>query len=81
LDDPRVVALGSEPVRVNGEAVGRITSGGYGYSVERSIAYAYLPAEAAQPGQRVQVVVFGAAVGAEVRSEPLYDPQNSRVRG
>ena len=38
LDDPRAVALGSEPVRVGGEIVGRVTSGGYGYSVERSIA-------------------------------------------
>ena len=43
LSDPRAVALGSEPVRVGGELVGRVTSGGYGYTVERSIAYAYLP--------------------------------------
>ena len=80
LDDPRVIALGSEPVRVNGQAVGRITSGGYGYSVQRSIAYAYLPAAASDVGQRVEVVVFGAAVGAEVMAEPLYDPTNERVR-
>jgi 4-methylaminobutanoate oxidase (formaldehyde-forming) len=80
LDDPRVIALGSEPVRVNGQALGRITSGGYGYSVERSIAYAYLPTEVAQAGQRVDVVVFGAAVSAQVMSEPLYDPTNVRVR-
>ena len=46
LDDPRAVALGSEPVRVGGELVGRVTSGGYGYTVERSIAYAYLPGRA-----------------------------------
>ena len=51
LADPRAVALGSEPVRVGGEPVGRVTSGGYGYTVERSIAYAYLPAERATPGQ------------------------------
>ena len=44
LDDPRAVALGSEPVRVGDRLVGRVTSGGYGYTVERSIAYAYLPA-------------------------------------
>jgi glycine cleavage system aminomethyltransferase T len=30
LDDPRAVALGSEPVRVGDELVGRVTSGGYG---------------------------------------------------
>ena len=39
LDDARAVALGSEPVRTpGGEPVGRVTSGGYGYTVERSIA-------------------------------------------
>jgi glycine cleavage system aminomethyltransferase T len=65
---------------VNGEALGRITSGGYGYSLERSIAYAYLPASAATAGQRVEVVVFGVAVGAEVMAEPLFDPTNERVR-
>jgi len=80
LDDPRVVALGSEPVRVDGRAVGRITSGGYGYSVASSIAYAYLPADDGQVGRRVEVVVFGVAVGATVMAEPLYDPTNARVR-
>ena len=38
LDDPRSVCLGNEPVRVDGEIVGRVTSGGYGFAVERSIA-------------------------------------------
>jgi 4-methylaminobutanoate oxidase (formaldehyde-forming) len=80
LDDPRVIALGSEPVRVDGSAVGRITSGGYGYTVERSIAYAYLPSDDAVVGRRVEVVVFGEAVGAEVSAEPLFDPTNARVR-
>ena len=51
LEDPRSVALGNEPVRVGGEVTGRVTSGGYGYTVARSIAYAYLP-PAAEPGTR-----------------------------
>ena len=43
LDEPRSVALGSEPVRIGGEIAGRVTSGGYGYSVGKSIAYAFVP--------------------------------------
>src|SRR5438876_1302111 len=44
LDDPRAVALGSEPVRVpGGEPLGRVTSGGFGYAVGSSIAFAYVP--------------------------------------
>ncbi|MGC1420090.1 MAG: FAD-dependent oxidoreductase [Acidimicrobiales bacterium] len=80
LDDPRVIALGSEPVRVDGHAVGRITSGGFGYTLETSIAYAYVPTSCGEVGQRAEVVVFGTAVGATVMAEPLFDPTNERVR-
>ena len=80
LDDPRAVVLGSEPVRVDGRAVGRVTSGGYGYTVERSIAYAYMPAAEVEPGRRVEVGIFGRFVGGEVVAEPLFDPENARPR-
>ena len=80
LDDPRTIALGSEPVRVDGRVVGRVTSGGFGYSVGHSIAYAYVPANDVEEGRRVEVVVFGRAVGARVATEPLFDPTNARVR-
>jgi 4-methylaminobutanoate oxidase (formaldehyde-forming) len=79
LADPRSIALGNEPVRVGGEVVGRVTSGGYGYTVERSIAYAYLPPEH-EPGTAVEVEVFGRWVEGEVASEPLFDPKGERVR-
>jgi 4-methylaminobutanoate oxidase (formaldehyde-forming) len=80
LADPRSIALGNEPVRVGGEIVGRVTSGGYGYTVERSIAYAYLPPERAEPGTAVEVEIFGRWVEGEVASEPLFDPNGERVR-
>ena len=78
LDDPRSVALGSEPVKI-GSATGRVTSGGYGYSVGRSIAYAYVPADAV-PGTPVEVEIFGTWVTGTVSEEPLYDPKGIRVR-
>ena len=81
LGDPRAVALGSEPVRVGGELVGRVTSGGYGYTVGRSIAYAYLPAASVAPGTPVEVEIFGEWVAGEVAAEPLYDPKGERLRG
>ena len=79
LDDSRSVCLGSEPVRVEGEAAGRVTSGGFGHRVGRSIAYAYLRT-AIEIGTRVEVGLFGEWEGAEVAQEPLYDPRNERVR-
>jgi 4-methylaminobutanoate oxidase (formaldehyde-forming) len=80
LAEPRSVALGNEPVRADGEVVGRVTSGGYGYSVERSIAYAYLPVEV-DVGAAVEVDVFGEWVTGVLAPEPLFDPGGGRVRG
>jgi glycine cleavage system aminomethyltransferase T/glycine/D-amino acid oxidase-like deaminating enzyme len=80
LDDSWAVCLGNEPVRVAGEIVGRVTSGGYGFAVERSIAFAYLPPDRAAIGTRGEVEVFGRWVGFEVVREPLYDPDNARIR-
>jgi 4-methylaminobutanoate oxidase (formaldehyde-forming) len=80
LDDPRAVALGSEPVRVGDRVVGRVTSGGYGYSVERSIAYAYLPSDDAAEGTEVAVEIFGEWVPGAVACEPLFDPVGERIR-
>ena len=80
LADPRSIALGSEPVRVGGELVGRVTSGGYGYTVERSIAYAYLPANRSAVGQAVEVEIFGDWIAGEVAAEPLWDPSGERIR-
>jgi glycine cleavage system T protein len=80
LKDPRSVALGSEPVRVDGRIVGRVTSGGYGYTVDRSIAYAYVPAANAEIGRPVDVEIFGQWIAGEVAAEPLYDPEGERVR-
>ena len=81
LAEPRAVALGSEPVRIEGELVGRVTSGGYGYTVERSIAYAYVPARHLEPGRPVEVEIFGEWVAGEVAPEPLFDPDGERLRG
>jgi 4-methylaminobutanoate oxidase (formaldehyde-forming) len=81
LDDPRAVCLGNEPVRIDGAIAGRVTSGGYGYAVGRSIAYAYLPSDRAAIGTKGEVDVFGTWVGAEVVREPLWDPSNARIRG
>jgi len=80
LADPRSSTLGNEPVRANGDVVARVTSGGIGYTVGASIAYAYLPAELAVTGTAVEVEVFGEWIGAEVADEPLYDPKGERIK-
>jgi glycine cleavage system aminomethyltransferase T/glycine/D-amino acid oxidase-like deaminating enzyme len=80
LEDPRSVALGNEPVRIGGEIRGRVTTGGYGYTVERSIAYAYIPPELSEPGTAISVEIFGRWIDGEVASEPLFDPRGELIR-
>ena len=80
LDDPRAVCLGGEPVRIGGATAGRVTSGGYGHRIERSIAYAYLPTDASPVGTPVEVDVFGDLIGGSVVAEAPYDPTNERIR-
>jgi 4-methylaminobutanoate oxidase (formaldehyde-forming) len=79
LDDPRSVCLGNEPVRIGGEILGRVTSGGSGFAVGRSIAFAYLP-PGAPIGTRGEIDVFGEWIGFEAVREPLWDPANERIR-
>ena len=54
-----------------------MTSGGYGYTVEKSIAYAYLPAEH-DVGTEIAVEIFGEWVPGVVAAEPLFDPAGER---
>jgi glycine cleavage system aminomethyltransferase T len=81
LSDNRVIALGKEPIREDGgRIVGRVSSGGYGYSVEQIIVYAYLPLECTKGGTRLEIEFFGEQVAATVAKSPLWDPKGERIR-
>jgi len=81
LADSRTIALGKEPIRTkDGKIIGWVASGGYGYSVGKSIIYAYLPIEYAKAGTELEVEFFGEQVGAVVAQAPLWDPTGERIR-
>jgi glycine cleavage system aminomethyltransferase T len=80
LDDPGVVVMGNEPVWGDDRVVGYVTSAAYGYSVGKSIAYAWLPPELSRLGERVEIQYFGERHGARVAEEPLLDPAMKRMR-
>lgn len=80
VDDGTSMMLGREPVYVNGEAAGYVTSAAYGYSVHKPIAYAWLPAGMAV-GDSVELEYFGERIAATVSAEPLFDPGMERLRG
>ena len=61
--------------------VGLVTSGGYGYRLRQSIALAYVRADLAVPGRALEVEILGERRRAVVGREPLYDPDNLRLKG
>ncbi len=81
FDEPGVVVMGKEPILANDRLLGYVTSANYGYTVRRSIAYGYLPVEYAEGGTQIEVYFFGCRHKATVNREPLYDPQNLRLKG
>ena len=81
LADPASVVIGGEPILAEGRTIGRVTSGGYGYTVGASIAYGYVPVASSAPETRLAIELFGDSVTATVRREPLYDPGGQKVRG
>ena len=72
-------ATGGEPIFLtDGTPVGRVTSGTYGYSVEKSLALAYLKGVA--PGTAVDVMILGRPHRGVVLAEPPFDPAGTRLR-
>ncbi|MCD2177986.1 GcvT family protein [Rhizobium sp. C1] len=85
VDDPSVVLLGRETILRNGEPVGYLTSGGYGYTVGKNIGYGYVrnPAgldEAWLQVGRYELVVAMETVSAALHLGPLYDPTMQRIK-
>lgn len=65
----------------DGQVVGETTSGDWGYRVNASIALGMLRADLAVPGTELQIDIFGEMRKAVVqKDEPLWDPQNERLR-
>ncbi|HET7447479.1 MAG TPA: aminomethyltransferase family protein, partial [Methyloceanibacter sp.] len=85
--DPSVVLLGRETIYRDGKRVGWLTSGGYGYTVGRSIGYGYIRDQESGVDRemvlsgRYELEVATFRVPAEVFLEPLYDPTMARIKG
>jgi len=72
-------ATGGEPIFLpDGTPVGRVTSGTFGYSVEKSLALGYLKDVAA--GTAVDVMILGKPHRGVVLAEPPFDPKGARLR-
>lgn len=83
--DPDVVLSGRETIYRNGERVGWLTSGGFGYTVGKSIGYGYVRANEVIDRDHVlsgeyELEVATDRVPCKVQLGPLYDPKMERVK-
>lgn len=83
--DPDVVLLGRETILRDGEPVGYLTSGGFGYTVGKPIGFGYVRNaegvdEAFLKAGKYQLVVANEVVDATIHLAPLYDPKGERVK-
>ena len=83
--EPDLVLLGRETIYRDGRRVGWLSSGGYGYTVGRSIGYGYVRDPNGVDRDYVlsgtyELEIAGKRVPAIPFLEPLYDPEGSKIR-
>ena len=68
----RGIARDAQDVLVDGERVGRVTSGSPAPFLKKNIGLAYVPVQFANEGQEIQIEVRGRPVAARIVPTPFY---------
>ena len=71
---------GKEALLLNGEKIGRLTSGGWSVAFGKQIGMGYVRADLAGVGQKLQVRMLRQAFDAVVVEDSPFDPANARIR-
>ena len=85
IADPAAVLVGRETILRNGAPVGYLTSGGFGYTLGRSIGYGYVRnADGVSDdfllSGRYELLVASETYPAEIGLSPFHDPAGERVK-
>jgi dimethylglycine dehydrogenase len=76
-----VDARGSEAIyNADGTLVGRVTSGGFGWRVGKSLALAMLAPEFSEIGTQLKIKILGELYDAQVVAESPFDGDNQVLR-
>ena len=81
LDADDADAFGVEQVFSDDREVGITTSGAYGHTVNKSLLFAFVDADCATPGSKLEVDILGNRTVARILERALYDPDNLRPQG
>jgi dimethylglycine dehydrogenase len=71
--------LGSEPVFADGKVVGLTTSGAYGHTTGKSLAFAYVDSDR-MGAEDLEVGLLGQTRRVQGLSKPVHDPENSLLK-
>ncbi len=71
---------GNEPAYDGDRLMGITTSGAYGPSVDKSLAFVYVDPACSTPGTSFDVEIMGHRRPATVLRDPAYDPKNDKPR-
>jgi dimethylglycine dehydrogenase len=80
LEEGDLDPMGNEPVLADGEVVGRLTSGGFGYHVKHPIGLGYVRGDIAERAGEVEIETLGERRRARIMKEAPYDPEGGRLR-
>lgn len=72
--------FGGEPVFREGEYVGYVSSGGFGHTIDKSIALAYLSSAYVVDGAEFEIEIIGKCRKAILTKPAPYDPNGLRLR-
>ena len=73
-------ARGSEGIYKNGELIGRATSGGFGFRVNKSLALGMVLSDYAIEGAELEIEILGQRHRATVIPESAFDAENLALR-
>jgi len=73
--------IGDEPIFLDGEVVGWVTSGGYAHNSQASMAMGYVPRELAQQNGPWTIELLGDKLPAHLQHAPIWDANAERMRG
>jgi dimethylglycine dehydrogenase len=72
--------IGDEPIFLDGEVRGWVTSGGFAHASGVSVAMGYVPKEFAQRSDGWAIEILGEQFAARLQPQPLFDANGSRMR-
>jgi dimethylglycine dehydrogenase len=81
IETDHAPAHGGDSIYDGEKIVGTVSSGGWGYRVQKNIAMGFVDADFSNGGQKLEIGLLGQRIESQVVANCLFDPENSLVKG